>query len=124
MCRIVIVDDDVDFLTVVKSLLHKKGFEVSAFHEWSAAWETIKVYEPELVLLDVFLPDTDGLDACKKIKSSYFTRHIPVIVFSSFPNIGDTAIYEFGADDFIAKPFKVNEVVDRIQHLLDKKSLV
>jgi CheY-like chemotaxis protein len=71
--------------------------------------------------LDVFLPGIDGLDACKKLKSSSFTKHIPVLMFSSYPNIAETAINEFGADDFIAKPFETNEIIKKIHHILAKK---
>lgn len=123
MPRILIVDDDKDLLTVVKSLLRKKGFEVFAYSDWDMAWEAIKVNEPQLILLDVFLQGIDGLDACKKIKSSSFTRHIPIIIFSSYPNIAETAIFEFGADDFIAKPFEVNEIVKKIHNVLSRKNV-
>lgn len=121
MPKILIIDDDLDLLTVVKTLLRKKGFEVLACHNWQSAWETLKCNEPQLILLDVFLDGTDGLDVCKKIKQTPSTRHIPVIVFSSFPNVAETAIYEFGADDFIAKPFEVNEIISKIHYVLSKK---
>jgi len=121
MSKILILDDDLDLLTVVKSLLRKKGFEVFAFTDWQKAWDAVKVYKPNLILLDVFLTGIDGLDVCKKLKSSYFTRNIPVIMVSSYPNIAETAIYEFGADDFLAKPFEVNDMVKKIHHILSKK---
>jgi DNA-binding response OmpR family regulator len=121
MSKILILDDDLDLLTVVKSLLRKKGFEVFAFSDWRKAWEAVKTYKPNLILLDVFLTGIDGLDVCKKLKASYFTRNIPIIMFSSYPNIAETAIYEFGADDFLAKPFELNDMVKKIRHILSKK---
>jgi len=121
MSKILILDDDLDLLTVVKSLLRKRGFEVFAYTDWRKAWEAVKTYKPNLILLDVFLTSGDGLDVCKKLKASYFTRNIPVIMFSSYPNIAETAIYEFGADDFLAKPFEVNDMVKKIHHFLSKK---
>lgn len=123
MPRILIIDDDKDLLTVVQSFLLKEGFEVFPFLNWESAWQGIKNFEPQLILLDVFIPGTDGLDVCKKLKSSYFTRHIPVIVFSSYPNIAETAIYEFGADDFMAKPFEVNEIIRKINNVLSRKNV-
>ena len=121
MSKILILDDDLDLLTVVKSLLQKKGFDVSAYSDWHKALGAVRTYKPQVILLDVFLTGTDGLDICKKLKSSNFTRNIPVIMFSSYPNIADTAIYEFGADDFMAKPFEVNDMVRKIRRLLEKK---
>lgn len=121
MPRILIVDDDKDLLTVVKSLLLKKGFKVSVYSDWENAWEGVKTFDPQLVLLDVFLDGVDGLGICKKLKSSAYTRHIPIIIFSSYPRVGETAIYEYGADDFIAKPFEVNELVKKIHKVLSKR---
>src|SRR5258708_7154546 len=107
MPRIYVIDDDKDLLTVVKSLLLKKGFNVSTFMDWKIARDAIKHYEPQLILLDVFLAGIDGLEICQKLKSSPFTRHIPILLFSAFPKIAETAIHDYGADDFIAKPFEV-----------------
>ena len=121
MQKILILDDDQDLLSVVKSLLKKGGFEVFAFADWKKAWENIKKNKPNLILLDVFLKGFDGLDVCKKIKSTYSTRNIPVIMVSSFPNIADTAIYEYGADEFIAKPFEVGEMIKKINGVLSIK---
>ncbi|MEO8819962.1 MAG: response regulator [Ginsengibacter sp.] len=121
MSKILILDDDQDLLNVVKSMLKKKGFEVLAFADWRKAWENIKKTKPNLILLDVFLKGFDGLDVCKKIKATFSTRNIPVIMVSSFPNIADTAIYEYGADEFIAKPFEVNEMMRKINSVLSVK---
>ena len=121
MSRILILDDDKDLLIVIKSLLRKKGFDVVTCSNWSMAWDAVKAYKPQLILLDVFLPGTDGLDACKKLKSYKFSRHIPVIMFSSYPNIAETAINEFGADDFIAKPFETTEIIKKIHNVLSRK---
>lgn len=121
MSKILILDDDQDLLSIVKSLLRKKGFEVWAFADWNKAWENIKRNKPHLILLDVFLKGMDGMDVCKKLKSTSSTRHIPVIMFSSYPNIAETAIEEFGADEFIAKPFEVNDMVRKIRDVLSVK---
>ncbi len=121
MPRILIVDDDEDLLSVVKSLLHKKGFSVSVYSDWDNAWEAIKSYDPQLILLDVFLNGVDGLEICKRLKTSTYTRHIPIIIFSSYPRVAETAVAEFGADDFLAKPFEVNELVKKIHKVLSSK---
>lgn len=123
MSRILIIDDDKDLLNLVAKFLLKEGFEVHAFSNWETAWGGIKNYDPQLILLDIFLTGIDGLDVCKKLKSTHFTRNIPVVVLSSFPDIAETAIYEFGADDFIAKPFEVNEVIMKINNTLSRKNI-
>ncbi|MEO5650197.1 MAG: response regulator [Ginsengibacter sp.] len=121
MSRLLIIDDDKDLLTIVKSFLQKRGFDVSVYSDWESASVSIRAHEPQIILLDVFLPGVDGLEVCKRLKSSSYTRHIPIIIFSGYPRVAETAIYEFGADDFIAKPFEVNDLVKKIHKQLSKK---
>ena len=120
MPKIYVIDDDKDLLQVVKSLLLKKGFNVSTFMEWRIAKEAIKLLEPQLILLDVFLSGIDGLDICQKLKASPSTRHIPILLFSAFPKIAETAIHDYGADDFIAKPFEVGDLIKKVHSVLAK----
>lgn len=123
MPRIYVIDDDKDLLKVVKSLLIKRGFDVFTFSDWELANNSIKVHEPQLILLDVFLSGIDGLDVCQKLKASPYTRHIPVLVFSAFPRIAECAIHDYGADDFIAKPFEVGDLIKKIHSVLSMKGV-
>ncbi len=121
MPRIFVIDDDKDLLKVVKSLLVKRGFDVSVYSDWELADNDMKKYEPQLILLDVFLSGVDGFDVCKKLKSNFNTRHIPILIFSAYPRMAETAIYEYGANDFISKPFEVNELVRKVHAILSQK---
>jgi len=121
MPRILIVDDDIDLLTIEKHYLVSRGFDVSVFSDWDSAAVSMRTVEPQLILLDVFLSDVDGLEVCKRLKSSPYTRHIPVIIHSAYPRVAETAIYEFGADDFIAKPFESIELINKIHKVLCKR---
>lgn len=121
MPRIYIVDDDKDLLSVMQPLLLKKGFDVSAFATWDEAANSLQVSEPQLILLDVFLSGIDGLELCQKLKTSPRTKHIPVLLFSAFPRIAESAVHDYGADDFIAKPFEVNELIAKVHDVLSKK---
>lgn len=121
MPRILIVDDDKDLLTIVKSFLTKKGFDVSIFSDWTLAFESLHKLIPQVILLDVFLSGVDGLEVCKRLKSTPYTRHIPVIILSGYPRIAESAIYEYGANDFISKPFEVNELVSKIHKVISKR---
>ncbi|MEO8569067.1 MAG: response regulator [Ginsengibacter sp.] len=120
MPRIFVIDDDKDLLKVVKSLLIKRGFNVSVYSDWELAENDIKKCEPQLILLDVFLAGVDGFEVCQKLKSNFATRHIPVLIFSAYPRVAETAIYEYGADDFIAKPFEVNDLIRKVHSVLSK----
>jgi len=121
MPSIYIIDDDIDLLKVVKSLLLKKGFKVSTFTDWKIAKNSLKIFEPQIIILDVFLPGIDGLDICQKLKTCHTTRHIPILMFSAFPRIAEIAIDDYGADDFIAKPFEVADLIKKIHSVLSKK---
>ena len=123
MPRIFVIDDDNDLLKVIKSLLSKRGFTVFTFTDWEVANNEIKISEPQLILLDVFLSGIDGLEVCQKLKSSPFTKHIPIILFSAFPRFAESAIHDYGANDFLAKPFEINDLVEKIHIVLSKKSV-
>jgi DNA-binding response OmpR family regulator len=122
MPRIYVIDDDMDLLKVVKSLLIKRGFDVHTFTDWEIANNSMRIFEPQLILLDVFLSGIDGLDVCKKLKASPFTDHIPILLISAFPRIAESAIHDYGADDFIAKPFEVGDLVKKVHSVLSMKS--
>ncbi len=98
-----------------------KGFEVHANDSWDGSTEIINQIKPDLLILDVFLSGIDGLDICKKIKKSPFTKNLPVLMISGFPWISQSAIYEFGADDFIAKPFEIKELLQKIHKIFLRK---
>ena len=123
MPRIYVIDDDMDLLKVVKSLLLKRGFDVYTFTDWEIATNSMRIFEPQLILLDVFLAGIDGLDVCQKLKASPFTRDVPILLFSAFPRIAETAIHDYGADDFIAKPFEVGDLVKKIHSVLLMKGV-
>ena len=122
MSKILLIDDDKDLLTILKTTLIRNGFDVHAQDTWDGSTEIIKFYKPNLVILDVFLSGIDGLDLCKKLKKSPFTKNLPVLIISGFSWISQSAIYEFGANDFIAKPFEVNELMKKIYSIFSKKT--
>ena len=122
MPRIYVVDDDMDLLKVVKTLLIKRGFDVYTFADWEIANNSMRMFEPQLILLDVFLSGIDGLDVCRKLKASPFTKHIPILLISAYPRIAESAIHDYGADDFIAKPFEVSELIMKVHSVLSMKS--
>ena len=122
--KILVIDDDTDLLDVTSALLTRKDFEVETNTNWEDALRKIKTFEPQLILLDVFLNGIDGLDICRQLKTMPHTKHIPVLIFSSYPQIGERVIYEYGADDFIAKPFEVNDLVSKMHSILCPKEMV
>ena len=120
MCKVLVIDDDKDLLDIIQSLLTKRGFDVETDDSWQDGFEKIREFEPQIILLDVFLSGIDGLDICKQLKSNPLTSHIPIVIFSAYPRIAESAIYEYDADDFIAKPFEVNDLVAKMHSVLSQ----
>ncbi len=114
--QILIVEDDEDTAEVVCTLLHEAGYNAVAVDRGEAALQHIAVTNPDLVLLDINLPDINGLDVLKQVRERSFT---PMIVVSGFTRERDkvTAL-EAGADDYLSKPFSPEELVARVKALL------
>lgn len=116
-----IIDDDKDLLKVVKSLLVKRGFSVSTYFKWDVAFKAMNLLKPQLILMDVFLSSNmDGLNICQKFKASPYTKNIPILLFSGFPKIAESAIYDYGADDFISKPFELDDLIKKLYALINR----
>lgn len=121
MSKILVVDDDIDILSVMEILLSMKGFDVEVTSKGENTIPKIESFKPDLILLDVLISGHDGRNICKQLKSNKSTRHIPVIMFSAHPGAAAT-ISDYGADDFIAKPFDVNNLMQKVNsHLKSEK---
>ena len=118
MPKLLLIDDDKDLLEVTQGLLKKRGYEVSIETNWEDALAKIETFKPQIILLDVFLNGVDGLEICKQIKSMPNTKDIPVLIFSAYPRVAESVIYEYGADDFIEKPFDVNDLIAKVHSIL------
>ena|SRR5450432_1397071 len=118
MYKILVVDDDTDILSVMEILLTMKGFQVEVTAKGENTFLKIETFKPDIILLDVLISGQDGRTICRKLKSNKETMHIPVIMFSAHPGAAAT-IAEYGADDFIAKPFDVGKLVQKLKHQLE-----
>lgn len=117
MKRILVLDDDIDILTVVQLVLESNGFDVVAIANWQQIYTQIDTFKPDLILLDVSLGTQDGRNICKQLKLNKDTKHIAVILFSANHNI-EKSVTECLADSFIAKPFDINDLLDGINNQL------
>lgn len=110
---ILIVDDEVKIANVLNNYLLKSGYETKMLHDGIDVMKAIKEQTPELVLLDVMLPNVDGLTLCKEIKEKY---NFPVILVTARRDEIDRIMgLEIGADDYVCKPFSPKEVVARVK---------
>lgn len=113
MSKVLVIDDDIDILSVMEILLSMQGFTVEVVSKGSLAFEKVETFQPDLILLDVLISGYDGRIICKELKADPKTKHIPVIMFSAHPGAAAT-IKDYGADDFIAKPFDVKYLLEKV----------
>lgn len=116
--RILVVEDEYSINDVLTFALRKEGYEVRSAFNGKEALELVENFKPDLVLLDLMLPDMDGFDICKEIsKNSY------VIMLTARGEIFDKIVgLELGADDYIVKPFEIKEVLVRIKVIFRRNS--
>ncbi len=114
-----VVEDDEDINDLLVYNLRKEGFDVKPFLSSLEALNRIKKDKPDIILLDIMLPDMDGLEFCKSIKSDPEMEDIPIIMITAKSTEIDKIVgLELGADDYITKPFSIREVIARIRAIL------
>ncbi len=124
MKRIVMVDDDVDFCGATQILLESKGYEVFLAHDGKEGLEKVRAMRPDLVILDVMMPEMNGYDVCVVLKADPTLREIPVILLTGVDQFIFKTAYTPAmglmteADDYIAKPVESAELAHRVEQLL------
>ncbi|MEX2264012.1 MAG: response regulator transcription factor [Bryobacteraceae bacterium] len=116
MKKIVLIEDDSDLYALIQYNLEKEGFLLEGSQTGKGAIELCRQVRPDLILLDIMLPDSDGLDICKGIRNHAELAHIPVIFLTARASETDRIVgLEIGANDYIVKPFFVRELIARIR---------
>jgi DNA-binding response OmpR family regulator len=122
--RLIIVEDDPDLARTLTLALERDGFQVDAFHTGRAGLEGILSSPPDLVLLDLNLPDLDGLSVCRELRETPAVQDLPVIILTARVEESDRVLgLDLGADDYVTKPFSLRELKSRIRALLRRRSL-
>jgi twitching motility two-component system response regulator PilG len=117
--KILIVEDEESLLKLESILLTSRGYEVKGVADGQAALDVVVTMKPDLVLLDIMLPEIDGFEVCRQIKTNEATKHIPVIMLTAKKSREDMARGEqVGADWYITKPFKSAMVIETIQRFI------
>lgn len=114
--KILVADDDLNICEVLKLYLENDGYEVRCAHDGAAAVESFKIFDPDLVLLDIMMPGKDGWQVCREIREQSAK---PIVMLSAKGEVFDKVLgLELGADDYIVKPFDMKEVAARIKAVL------
>lgn len=121
--RILVVDDDKEIARLLRGYLEKAGFEVLVAHDGGTAVHTLRREKPDLILLDLMLPDMDGYDITRVVRNDAALQQTPIIMLTARVEESDKIVgLELGADDYVTKPFNPAEVVARVRAQLRAKS--
>jgi DNA-binding response OmpR family regulator len=116
---IAVVDDEQDILELVSLHLRKNRFSVREFSDGSSFIQYLHSEKPDLVVLDLMLPDADGFEICKYMKRQRDLSHIPIVMLTARTEETETVLgLELGADDYVRKPFSPTELIARIKTVL------
>jgi two-component system phosphate regulon response regulator PhoB len=119
--RILIVEDEEDIAGLIAHHMEAAGFSVAVAHDGAVALKELEKRLPDLILLDLMLPDMDGTELCKNLKRKESTRSIPIIMVTAKAEEVDRIVgLELGADDYVVKPFSTRELTLRVKGVLKR----
>ena len=119
MSRVLVVEDEVNIADVIRRGLVYKGYEVDVAHTGSDALQSARENLPDLVILDLMLPDMDGVDVCQRLRAA---DDVPIIMLTARDATSDKVQgLEAGADDYMTKPFEFDELVARVNAAMRRR---
>ena len=125
MTKILIIDDEVEATILLEMLLSKSGYEIVSVNDSSTAIEIAKSTAPDLIILDLMMPDPDGFKVCRMLREDARFAFTPILIVTALDDTDSQIVaYGAGADDYLIKPYDVDELVATIKKLLrdDDKS--
>jgi phosphate regulon transcriptional regulator PhoB len=117
--KILVADDEKDIVELIAYNLEREGFAVSRATDGQKAWEMVNAEKPDLVILDLMMPELPGMEVCARIRRQEATASLPIIMLTAKSDPVDKILgLEIGADDYITKPFHVRELIARVRAVL------
>jgi DNA-binding response OmpR family regulator len=121
MPKILVVDDDIHATTLFKTILTAKGFEAFIVNDSAIAVQTADSTNPDLIILDLMMPEPNGFEVCKMLRSNPKYSHTPIVIFTAMGDSESKALaLDAGADEFLTKPFRVEDLMEKIKTLINK----
>lgn len=119
MANIIVIEDEVDLQSVLEYNLKQAGYSVTLAGRGQDGIKAVQQHIPDLILLDLMLPDISGIDVCRTLKSQSSTKGVPIIMVTARGEEIDRVVgFEIGADDYVVKPFSMRELLLRISAIL------
>jgi len=121
--KILVIDDEPDVVQLIEYNLKSAGYDVVSAADGREALEKARTLQPDLIILDLMLPEVEGLDVCKVLRRDPGTAGIPIVMLTAKASETDRVLgFELGADDYVTKPFSPRELVLRVKRLLRSDS--
>lgn len=118
MKKLLVVDDSKDLLEAMEIILIQKGYTVKTLTDCSIILKEVTNFNPDLLILDIFLAGKDGREMCKELRKSAIGKYLCIIIFSASPKALENYA-SYGADDYLEKPFGINSLVEKIEAVLN-----
>src|SRR4051812_25740859 len=120
--KILVVDDEKPIADILQFNLKKEGYEVFCAYDGNEALKLVEELQPDLILLDIMLPQRDGMEVCREVRK---TSEIPIIMLTAKDSEIDKVLgLELGADDYVTKPFSTREIIARVKANLRRQKVV
>ena len=121
MPKILVVDDDIHATTLFKTILTAKGFEAFIVNDSAIAVQTADSTNPDLIILDLMMPEPNGFEVCKMLRADPKYTRTPIVIFTAMGDSESKALaLDAGADEFLTKPFRVEDLMEKIKALINK----
>ncbi|WP_412468887.1 response regulator transcription factor [Pedobacter sp. KLB.chiD] len=118
--NILVIEDNHAILDVITLILESEAFNVDGLNKGADFIKHVREFNPDVIIMDIMLPDTDGRVLLKELKNVEATKDIPVLMISARYNASNYSLDGIEADDFMAKPFNIDDLMDKIYALLKK----
>jgi phosphate regulon transcriptional regulator PhoB len=121
--RIVIIEDEADIVEMIRYNFRKEGFDVESYSRGRDGLEALRRNPPDLLLLDIMLPDQDGFTICRQLRTESRLKSLPIVFLTARGEEVDRIVgLEIGADDYVVKPFSPRELVARVKAILRRQT--
>ena len=119
MAKILIVDDDIQTTKLLELLLAERGYEATSVNDSSQAIKVAKLVNPNLIVLDLMMPEPDGFKVCRKLREDAQFIFTPILIVTALDDTDSKIVaYGAGADSYLIKPYDIDDLVDTIKRML------
>lgn len=115
--RVLVVDDDMPLRGMLSAALRQHGFQVLLAGDGGEAQRAMAVHQPDIILLDLMMPNVNGWDFLQRLKETGFLGRVPIIVISAHLRVDPQAVLQMGVAAILPKPFNLDDLIDLIEHL-------